>query len=104
MTIEEPKFMNSGWVYVKPRGGYALKRGAPQDIKKEFKEFKRLLKHDRWYSNLFLKKKGQSLCLGVKNSIMFMQANTMRVLPLPDDHVIKPTVVFYACPTLENKP
>jgi len=42
MTIEKPKVLDSKWVYVKAAGGYALKKGAPQSVKKEFAEFKKL--------------------------------------------------------------
>ena len=42
MTTEEPKFIKSEWVYIKPQGGYALKKGAPKDVKRELNEWIKL--------------------------------------------------------------
>ena len=44
MTIDKPKCIKSEWVYIKPQGGYALKKGAPEEIKKEFKEFQKAVR------------------------------------------------------------
>lgn len=44
MDIEKPDIIDSEWVYPKPWGGYALKPGAPDDVKAEFKEFQKAIK------------------------------------------------------------
>lgn len=39
MSWDKPNFIDSGWVCSKPNGGWALKEGAPEGIKKEFEAF-----------------------------------------------------------------
>lgn len=43
-AIIKPKVIDSKYVYVKPQGGYGLRKGAPEKIKKEFKEFQQAAK------------------------------------------------------------
>jgi hypothetical protein len=39
----DARILASEWVGIKPQGGYVLKPGAPEDVKKAFAEYKQAL-------------------------------------------------------------
>jgi len=47
-----PKFVNTKWAYLKPKGGWGLKPGAPKDIQKSYDDFVKVTKNNNGVASL----------------------------------------------------